>query len=43
MEAGTPTENRMRYYCYCGRQLQEVPYEDAALAVVPDNLSGDTE
>lgn len=27
---GTPTENDMKYCCYCGRQLVEVQQEDGA-------------
>ena len=26
LEEGTPFENGMRYCCYCGKQLKDVPY-----------------
>lgn len=26
---GTPSENSMRYCCFCGKPLVEVPYDEA--------------
>ena len=28
LEEGTPSENQMRFCCYCGKPLEEHPYED---------------
>lgn len=30
LNEGTPTENDMMHCCYCGKQLVEVPIEDAS-------------
>jgi hypothetical protein len=26
LDSGTPSENKMKFCCYCGRSLKEVPY-----------------
>lgn len=28
IDDGTPTDNKMRYCCYCGKPLRTVPFEE---------------
>jgi len=32
LNTGTPTENKMRYCCYCGKNLVEVKYRNRIAA-----------
>jgi len=34
LNEGGPTDNGMRYCCYCGRPLVEVPWEDEPDAAI---------